>query len=456
MSSDAPLPTDAAALIRSRRYRVMLVFAALVGLIVSVAAWGFLELVHAIQVGVFEDLPGDLGYDNAPIWWPLPWVALAGLLTAFAIAHLPGRGGHVPANGLKTGGAPTQPIELPGVLLAAVATLGLGLVLGPEAPLIALGMGLGILAMRQLKKDAPDQAVALMAAAGSFAAVSAIFGSPIIGAVIIIEAAGLSGAMLPVVLLPGLLAAGIGSLVFIGLGSWSGFSTDAWALSPFPLPSYGGPSWGDFGWSILLAVAAATATFVILEIARVTKRVVEQRLIHFTVAAGLVCRRARDRLRRGNRRADDSGPVLRSGCLLEALQLGANSLPLDTCTPAALQRAGLEHLPRQLQRRPHIPGPVPWRRRRSPSSASTGLRRDTGRCRTGSRRLRLGSPTPAVIGHDRVPALRQGRARGDAARRCRSGRGLPRNGSSDCLRGFAGGAAGCRHVCHRKPAPATL
>ena len=288
MSSDAPLPTDPAALIRSRRYRVMLVFAALVGLIVSVAAWGFLELVHAIQVGVFEDLPGDLGYDNAPIWWPLPWVALAGLLTAFAIAHLPGRGGHVPANGLKTGGAPTQPIELPGVLLAAVATLGLGLVLGPEAPLIALGMGLGILAMRQLKKDAPDQAVALMAAAGSFAAVSAIFGSPIIGAVIIIEAAGLSGAMLPVVLLPGLLAAGIGSLVFIGLGSWSGFSTDAWALSPFPLPTYGGPSWGDFGWSILLAVAAATATFVILEIARVTKRVVEQRLIHFTVAAGLV------------------------------------------------------------------------------------------------------------------------------------------------------------------------
>ena len=35
--------------------------------------------------------------------------------------------------------AATQPIELAGVLLAAVATLGFGLVLGPEAPLIALG-----------------------------------------------------------------------------------------------------------------------------------------------------------------------------------------------------------------------------------------------------------------------------------------------------------------------------
>jgi H+/Cl- antiporter ClcA len=281
------MPVDPVALIRSRRYHVLLVLAAVVGLIVSVAAWGFLELVHAIQIGVFQDLPGDIGYETTPMWWPLPWVALAGLLTAFAIGRLPGRGGHVPASGLKTGGTPTQPIELPGVLLAAVATLGLGLVLGPEAPLIALGMGLGILAMRQLKRDAPDQAVALMAAAGSFAAVSAIFGSPIIGAVIIIEAAGLGGAMLPVVLLPGLLAAGLGSLVFIGLGDWSGLSTSAWALSPFPLPSYGGPSWGDFGWTILLAVAAAVATFVILEVARLTKREVERRLFLFTVAAGL-------------------------------------------------------------------------------------------------------------------------------------------------------------------------
>jgi chloride channel protein, CIC family len=206
----APLSVDPAALIRSRQYRVLLVLAALIGLIVSAASWVFLESVHEIQVGVYQDLPRDLGYDTAPRWWELPWLAVAGLLTALAILRLPGRGGHVPADGLKTGGAPTQPIELPGVLLAALATLGLGLVLGPEAPLIALGMGLGFLAMRLVKKDAPEQALALMAAAGSFAAVSTIFGSPVIGAIVIIEAAGLGGAMLRLVLLPGLLVAGIG------------------------------------------------------------------------------------------------------------------------------------------------------------------------------------------------------------------------------------------------------
>ena len=89
------------------------------------------------------------------------------------------------------------------MLLAALATLGLGLVLGPEGPLIAVGIGLGTLAMRLVKRDAPEQAVGLMAAAGSFAAVSSIFGSPVIGAVLLIEATGLGGATLPLVSCPG-------------------------------------------------------------------------------------------------------------------------------------------------------------------------------------------------------------------------------------------------------------
>jgi len=287
--TDTALPAaDPVELIRSRPYRVLLVLAALVGLVVSTASWGFLELVHEIEVAVYTNLPHHLGYDTAPKWWPLPWLALAGLVTGLAITRLPGRGGHVPAEGLRTGGAPTRPIDLPGVLLAATATLGLGLVLGPEAPLIALGLGLGYLAMKLIKKDAPEQALGLMAAAGSFAAVSAIFGSPVIGAVLIIEAAGLGGATLSLVLLPGLMAAGIGSLVFIGLGSFSGFSTSAWALRPFPLPAYGGPGWGDFSWTVVLSIATAVVVFGILELARWAKRVVDLRLVPLTIAAGLV------------------------------------------------------------------------------------------------------------------------------------------------------------------------
>jgi H+/Cl- antiporter ClcA len=267
---------------------VLLVFSAIIGVVVSLASWAFLELVHGIQVGIYRDLPSDLGFDLVPWWWPLPWLALAGLLTAVAITRLPGTGGHVPANGLSSGSGPTQPIELPGVLMAAVATLGFGLVLGPEAPLIALGMGLGVAAVRVAKRDAPEQLVMVTAAAGSFAAISTVFGSPVIGAVILIEAAGLGGARLPVVLLPGLIAAGVGSLVFIGMGAWTGLSTSAWTLSPVELAPLEQPTAAHFAWTVALAVAAAVIVFAIVELARRTGPLIASRPVLFTTIAALV------------------------------------------------------------------------------------------------------------------------------------------------------------------------
>ena len=116
-----------------------------------------------------------------------------------------------------------QPIELPGIIIAAFATLSLGVVLGPEAPLIAIGSGMGVLAVHLIKRDAPEMASVVIGAAGSFAAISTLLGSPLAGAFLMMEAAGLGGALMGVVLVPGLLAAGIGSLIFIGLNDWTGF-----------------------------------------------------------------------------------------------------------------------------------------------------------------------------------------------------------------------------------------
>ena len=226
---EAPASPDVTAILRSRAFIGLLVLAAVVGLVASVAAWGFLELVHQVQVGVWDKLPDWVGYDDgAPLWWSVPVLAIAGALVAVAIVRLPGEGGHVPAEGLKTG--VTQPIELPGVFLAAVAGIGLGVVLGPEAPLIALGGGLGVLVIRRVRKDAPEELTAVMAAAGTFAALAMIFESPLIASVVVIEAAGLGGPRLPVVLVPGMLAAGIGSLMLVGMGSWTGLNTEDIAI----------------------------------------------------------------------------------------------------------------------------------------------------------------------------------------------------------------------------------
>ena len=74
----------------------------------------------------------------------------------------------------------------------------------------------------------------VIAAAGSFAAISTLLGSPLTGAFLLMEVSGLGGAMLGVVLVPGLLAAGVGSLIFVGLNSWTGFGTFSLAIPDIP------------------------------------------------------------------------------------------------------------------------------------------------------------------------------------------------------------------------------
>jgi H+/Cl- antiporter ClcA len=255
--------------------------------VVSLAAWSFLELVHQIQTGVFTDLPKDLGYHGgAPMWWYLVALGLSGLLVAAAIEWLPGIGGHIPAHGLQTGGTP-NPVELPGVILAAFATIGLGVVLGPEAPLIALGGGLAVLSVQLVRKDAPEQLLSVIGVSGSFAALAMIFGSPLIAAVILIEAAGLSRERMPLVLLPGLLAAGIGSLISIGMGTWTGLSTSDYALPALSLPGFARPDLTDFLWTIPLAIAIAIGVFAIFWVARRLVGVASSRRFLVLPVAGL-------------------------------------------------------------------------------------------------------------------------------------------------------------------------
>src|SRR4029077_8615706 len=127
-----------------------------------------------------------------------------------------GTGGHDPAEGFFASRF-FPPMQGPGIIIAAFATLACGAVLGPEAPLIAIGSGMGVLAVHLIRRNAPQRASVVIAAAGSFAAISPLLGSPLPGAFLLMEVSGLAGAMLGVVLVPGLLAAGVGSLIFIGL-----------------------------------------------------------------------------------------------------------------------------------------------------------------------------------------------------------------------------------------------
>ncbi len=273
-------------MLRSKPYLSALVLAALLGIPISAIAYGFLALTQKLQTAIFEDLPGDLFTGTTPAWWPVPWLLLCGVLVGAVIRYLPGNAGHSPALGFHVGGGPPVDLDLPGVILASLATLSLGAVLGPEAPLIAIGGGLAALTVHLVKKDAPPMALTIMASAGSFAAVSTLLGSPLLGAFLIMEAAGIGGAMLSLVALPGLLSSGIGALVFVGLDNWTGLGTFSLAFTSVP-PAVT-PTIATMLWAVAMGVVAAPIGWAIRSGALSLRPIVHRSRVPVTAGLGLL------------------------------------------------------------------------------------------------------------------------------------------------------------------------
>jgi H+/Cl- antiporter ClcA len=276
---------DPATLLRSRAYVRLLIVAAILGVPISAAAYGFLALVSYLQKELFTHLPHGLGFSTAPAWWPLPMLLIGAVLTALAIQYLPGTGGASAAAGFAVHPPPT-PIQLPGVMCAALASLAFGAVIGPEMPLIALGSGLAVLATKAARsRPVPQQGVAVLGAAGAFAAIATLLGSPITGAFLLMEASGLGGALMGLILVPGLLAAGIGALIFVGLDSVTGLGTFSLAITG--LPPFTRPDLAEFGWAIVVGLLAALLGPAILWLSMTLHRYAEKRVMIVLPLAGL-------------------------------------------------------------------------------------------------------------------------------------------------------------------------
>jgi H+/Cl- antiporter ClcA len=269
-----------------KAYVRTLVLAALLGLPVAFAAVLFMTVVAHLTTLIWDDLPDAAGWSSPPWWFVLLVTGIAGVLVAGAI-RLPGRGGHRPIDGLSM--SPIPPIELTSVLPAAIATLALGIVLGPEAPLIALGLGLGVIAARLVR--VAETEVQLLGLAGAFAAVAALFGGPLLAAFLLLEAVAASG-MIPAknlarALLPGFVAAGTGALVFIGVDGWSGLEQTSFTLPS--LPDYPTVRIVDILWCFPVAAVIAG---VILAVQRgahaVDRRKVSRPVVKLVVAGLLV------------------------------------------------------------------------------------------------------------------------------------------------------------------------
>lgn len=206
---------------------------AAIGIPAAFAAAAFLALVRYLQGWLWTDLPKALGH-TAPPWYLVVGLPVVGALLVVAARTLPGDGGHRPLVGLSA--EPTAVSHAPGVLLAALATLGFGAVLGPEAPVIALGSAVGMVATRFARLTGRPATV--LSTAGSYSAVSALFGGPLVAGMLLLESGLAAGTALLPALLPGLVAASVGYVIFLGFGSWGGLNAPG--LTVPHLPAYTG------------------------------------------------------------------------------------------------------------------------------------------------------------------------------------------------------------------------
>lgn len=223
---------------------------ALVGVPVGLLAFGFMWLVHELGHLLWHELPKVLGSAGPP-WYLVIGLPVVGGLLVHLARRLPGDGGHSPNHeGLELGGRPREAL---GVALAALASLSFGLVLGPEAPLLALGAALAVWLTARAKLGAQDRG--LVGAAGSAAALSTLFGGPLVAGLMMLESGAGAGMAIVPILLPALASASVSYLLITGLGSWSGLPIAGLVVDD--LPAYDAVLLGDLLVAVLVGIVMA-------------------------------------------------------------------------------------------------------------------------------------------------------------------------------------------------------
>jgi H+/Cl- antiporter ClcA len=240
----APAPPTGGAYLR------VVAVAAAIGIPAALLAALFLALVHGLEHLLWDVLPEALGASSPP-WYLVVGLPVVGACIVLAARTLlPGDGGHPPLEGLRV-----RPLPVsfgPGIALAAIGTLAFGAVLGPEVTVIALGSIVGVAITRFVPAGQMERT--MLSTAGSFSAISALFGGPLVAGMMLVEAGvGMGAALIPA-LLPGLVAAAVGYLVFVGFGTWGGLNAPG--LVEPGLPLYQGVHLLDLLVALAVGVAA--------------------------------------------------------------------------------------------------------------------------------------------------------------------------------------------------------
>jgi H+/Cl- antiporter ClcA len=264
------------------RVGLLLASAILIGLLASVLGVAFVVTEHELTHILWDKLPEALGQESAPGWLVYVLLLTGGALVYLA-RKLPGDGGHEPLHGMSLDITPKQ---ITSVVLAALASLAFGAVVGPEAPLMAIGTATG--AAVAARRD-PSQTQILMLA-GAMAAMGMIFGNPLVTSILLLEVAALKGgrggkaAMLT--MLPVLLALGFGYIVQVGVGQWGGFGQSVLAVPG--LPEYPTTRFIDLAMSLPVGLVVGLLVVIALQLGHKYHAVARTRLLAGLLMAGAI------------------------------------------------------------------------------------------------------------------------------------------------------------------------
>lgn len=209
--------------------------AVVTGLVAAAAATTYVIVEHDVTALLWEHLPERLGLSGPPWWWVLLLLVCGAGLAAAAL-RLPGGGGHSPLDGFSFDTGPRVALS---VVAAAFAALSFGVVLGPEAPALAIGTATGALVASTRRSDGrgdPGAERGLLMMAGGMAAFGAVLGNPLALAIFILEGALVARRTsgMPLALAPVALALAAGYLLQVGVGSWAGLGEVVLALPTVP------------------------------------------------------------------------------------------------------------------------------------------------------------------------------------------------------------------------------
>lgn len=217
----------------------------------AIVATVFLFLEDHLLTAVWTDLPKALGMSE-PAWWLVMLLPLIGAGIVMIAWRLPGKTDAGPLEGLHFD---VRPDTFFSVILAAFGTLIFGLVLGPEAPLLACGTAAGAFVLRRQ----PDTVMKFGMLMTALAAIAAIFGNPVVVVLMLAEFCALG--MIPAAaLMPGFVALGVAYVAETGVGSWSGLGNASLAVPG--LPEFTSMSTADLLVGLGAALIAAILTLI--------------------------------------------------------------------------------------------------------------------------------------------------------------------------------------------------